>query len=407
MQKALFLGYVWPEPKTTAAGHRMVQLLESFIANGYEITFATTAQETSYSEKLLDLNIKTQKILLNDATFDDFVGSLNPDVVVFDRFMVEEQFGWRVAQFAPNALRILNTEDLHSLRSIRQACIKANEAFTNAKWLKEDITKREIASIYRSDLTLMISQVETQLLQSVFGITESLLLTLPFLLDTISKEAQAQWPAFEDRQDFIFIGNGKHAPNVDAVKYLKADIWPLVRKELPNVKLNIYGAYLPQQITEIHEPKDGFLVHGWGEDLNTVMQNAKINLAPLRFGAGLKGKVVDGMQNGTPTITTAVGAEGIPEFKAYENPKEFSIAAINSYNNKAEWLKMQKAGVAIINKHFAKQNLAFQLFKTITSLKNTLAKHRSHNFIGSLLQHQTMASTKFMGKWIEEKNTKR
>jgi len=94
-KKALFIGYVWPEPVTTAAGHRMIQLLNALKKN-YEITFASTAQQTRYTVNLDELGITTEQIQLNHPSFNDFIENLQPDVVVFDRFMIEEQFGWRV-----------------------------------------------------------------------------------------------------------------------------------------------------------------------------------------------------------------------------------------------------------------------------------------------------------------------
>ncbi|WP_350288554.1 glycosyltransferase [uncultured Croceitalea sp.] len=408
LRKALFIGYLWPEPKTTAAGHRMLQLLECFMANNYKLVFASTAQKTSYTANLYELGIATAQIQLNHNSFNDFIIDLKPDVVVFDRFMIEEQFGWRVAEFAPNAIRILNTEDLHSLRSARQSSIKTNKAFTNKEWLGADITKREIASIYRSDLTLLISKIETELLKSVFHISEDLLVTLPFLLDTVSEKQQSKWPRFEERQNFVFIGNGRHAPNVDAIKYLKSDIWPLIHKELPNTKLNIYGAYLPQHVNELHKPSEGFFIHGWIEELDTVLQETRVNLAPLRFGAGIKGKIIDGLKNGTPTVTTGIGAEGITDFTtSYDNPIAFAKNAVALYNFEKQWIAIQQQNSEILRNNFSKEKLAPYLFKIIDNIKRKLDEHRYKNFIGSVLQHQTMASTKFMSKWIEEKNKKK
>ena len=408
MKKALFIGYVWPEPKTTAAGHRMLQLLTSFKENNYELVFASTAQQTEYSTNLAELGIKTAQIQLNHSSFNDFIKDLEPDVVVFDRFMIEEQFGWRVAESAPQALRILNTEDLHSLRNTREICHKKEISFTTEYWMENDMTKREIASIYRSDLTLLISSVETELLKNTFNIPEDLLLTLPFMLDIVSNEKIKEFPSFEDREDFIFIGNGKHAPNIDAIHYLKIAIWPLIRKELPNANLNIYGGYLPQRITEMHKPAVGFRVNGWLKNLDDTLQQSRINLAPLRFGAGLKGKVVDGMRNGTPTITTTVGAEGILDLTTIGSTLEdFAKKAIALYTDKAAWLKTQQEQFTITTTQFAKEKVVTSLFNKIDGLKQNLKEHRTKNFIGLLLQHQTMASTKFMSKWIEEKNTEK
>ena len=381
----------------------MLQLLQGFKEYNFEVVFASTAQETQYSLNLSELKIESVQIKLNHSSFDDFISNLKPDIVVFDRFMIEEQFGWRVAEFAPNALRILNTEDLHSLRNTRQLCYKSDTEFTTEKWIENDVTKREIASIYRSDLTLIISSAETELLKTVFAISDDILLTLPFMLETNTKKL----PSFEERRDFFFVGNGKHAPNIDAIKYLRESIWPSIRKELPEIVLHIYGAYLPQQINEMNNPSSGFLVHGWLKDLDKTLSNARVNLAPLRFGAGLKGKVIDGMRNGTPTVTTTIGVEGIPNLHAYDDTIKFTQRAIELYSNKTTWLNAQAEEYKIVTTYFSKQQLIQILFKKITSITNNLMQHRSKNFIGILLQHQTMASTKFMSKWIEEKNKKR
>ncbi|NJW54257.1 glycosyltransferase, partial [Salinimicrobium sp. CDJ15-91] len=108
-RKLLVIGYVWPEPKSSAAGARMMQLLEFFLAEDYSITFATTAAKTEFMTDLPSLGIATEKIELNNESFDLFLKKISPEIVIFDRFMMEEQFGWRVAEVVPNALRILDT----------------------------------------------------------------------------------------------------------------------------------------------------------------------------------------------------------------------------------------------------------------------------------------------------------
>ncbi|WP_350285899.1 glycosyltransferase [uncultured Croceitalea sp.] len=409
MKKALFIGYVWPEPKTTAAGHRMMQLLRAFKVNGFDITFATTATETSYSEPLEDLGIQIKSIVLNASSFDTFVQSLKPNVVVFDRFMVEEQFGWRVAEFAPDALRILNTEDLHSLRNARQDSHKKEETFTNIHWLKHDMTKREVASVYRSDLTLLVSTFEKLLLEKEVHIDSALLYHLPFLYDTIETTVREDWSGFKERKDFICFGNGKHAPNVDAIRWLKEVIWPLIRTKLPDAQLHVYGAYLPQYINEMHNVKNGFLVQGWIDDLDTALQKTKVNLAPLRFGAGIKGKLTQAMRNGTPTVTTTIGVEGMLSNLSFsgmiaDNAEKFAADAFKLYSNEVIWKDKQNNGTTIINKFYNKEKLTLKFFEILESLMTNLSSHREANFIGNLLQHQSLASTKYMAKWIEEKN---
>jgi hypothetical protein len=148
----LIIGFVWPEPKSSAAGSRMMQLIELFLTNGYAITFASTAQNLEFSEDISAFGVVTRTIELNASSFDDFVKELNPKIVLFDRFMIEEQFGWRVSESCPNAVKILNTEDLHSLRQARHIAVKENREFTSED-LFSDIAKREIASILRCDLS--------------------------------------------------------------------------------------------------------------------------------------------------------------------------------------------------------------------------------------------------------------
>ena len=122
-KRVLFIGLVWPEPTSSAAGFRMMQLIETFLDRSYQITFASAAAKSPYSAPLKSLSIVEQPIVLNSDSFDDFITQLQPDIVVFDRFMIEEQYGWRVAQQCPSALRVLDTEDLHLLRQARMRSI--------------------------------------------------------------------------------------------------------------------------------------------------------------------------------------------------------------------------------------------------------------------------------------------
>lgn len=291
------MGLVWPEPKSSAAGSRIMQLITFFKTQGYTVVFASACAKNENAFKLEDIGVAQVPITLNHSSFDTFITELNPNVVLFDRFMTEEQFGWRVAQHCPNAIRILDTEDLHCLRKGRHIAHKKNETFATTH-LFNDIAKREIASIYRSDLSLIISEVEMELLKTQFKINPSLLLYLPFMIDNVSKTNIKTLPSFEQRKHFITIGNFLHAPNYDAVLCLKTSIWPKIQQHLPQAQMHIYGAYTPEKAKQLHSKKDGFLIQGFAPNANHVMQSARLCLAPLRFGAGLKGKLIDAMKNG-------------------------------------------------------------------------------------------------------------
>ncbi|NAY90975.1 glycosyltransferase [Muricauda sp. JGD-17] len=410
-RKLLVIGYVWPEPKTTAAGQRMLQLLQAFLDFEYQITFASTALKTLHSFDLDDLGIQTVGIKLNHASFDTFVKALNPDTVIFDRFMVEEQFGWRVAEQVPKAFRILNTEDLHSLRKTREVCHKKREEFTLEKWKANDITKREVASIYRSDLSLLVSTYEMELLMGQLKLPEQILMHLPFMLPESTEKTIASWPSFDERAGFITYGSGKHEPNVDAIIHLKQTIWPLIRKELPQATLKVFGSYFPKQVLEMHKPEEGFHIMGWVDDLDKEIQKSRVCLAPLRFGAGIKGKLVQAMKNGTPSVTTVIGAEGMMHQDAdwpgsiISAPEAFASAAVQLHQNYEAWRAASERGKELIQQYFSKRRWSKQLNSRLEELSTNLDPHRSENFMGSLLQYHTLASTKYMGKWIAEKNS--
>lgn len=399
----LVIGIVWPEPKSSAAGGRMLQLISIFKELDYNIVFASASQEGEFSFPLKDIDVEKENILLNDNSFDDFVSELSPDIVLFDRFMIEEQFGWRVSKSCPNALKILDTEDLHSLRFGRQKASKENREFGSLD-LFSDISKREMASILRCDVSLMVSEFEINLLNEQFKIDESLSYYLP-----IFAEKELNQITFENRKDFVFIGNFLHEPNWNSVLYLKETIWPLIHKQLPDVKLKIYGAYPSQKVLQLHNPKTNFLIEGRAKNASEIISDAKIMLAPLRFGAGIKGKLLEAMQYGTPSITTSIGAESMHDESAWngfieDNPQEFANKAVQLYNDKKLWNNCQENGFEILKSKFSKDLYTAKFTEKINYLLNNLEQHRNSNFIGQILQHHTLRSTEYMSRWIEAKN---
>lgn len=409
MQQLLIIGLVWPEPNSSAAGGRMLQLISLFKEQGYGIMFSSPAQDSDFMVDLKEIGVEKKSITLNCPSFDVFVKALNPTVVLFDRFMMEEQFGWRVAENCPNALRLLDTEDLHCLRLARQKAFKENRLFLTSDLMKEEVAKREIASILRCDLSLMISEFEVELLTTTFKIDKALLYYLPFLLEQITVATFEKLLPFEERKDFVFIGNFLHEPNWNAVLYLKESIWPLIRKQLPQAILNIYGAYPSQKVLQLHQPKEGFLIKGRAPKAQEVVSSARVVLAPLRFGAGVKGKLVEAMQCGTASITTTIGAESMRGDLPWngfiaDNPQVFADEAVQLYNDKKRWLEVQLNGLAIVNQRYSKALFVEDFKKQIFFLLANLQQHRLNNFMGAILQHHTLSSTKYMSRWIEAKN---
>ena len=401
MSKVLFIGNIWPEPKSTAAGWRVNGLISFFQSLEYEIIYASTSQLNKHSDALSAVGVEVISVLVNDNSFDKFISALSPDIVVFDRFIMEEQFGWRVRDNCESAFTILDTSDLHFLR------IKRGEEFKGKKKTKhQEIKLRELGSVFRCDLSLIISEIEYDMLIEM-GISKDLLFYLPFMLD---KPNYKTWNSFEQRINFVTIGSFLHEPNIDQIRFLKTEIWGLIRRELPNAELHIYGAYCKDKHHEMNDSDNGFYIKGFTNDALYVISHAKVLLAPLRFGAGIKGKLIEAMISGTPSVTTSIGVEGIvyDDIKwpgaVFNNPELLAKAAVRLYSKNELWDDAVNKINTILEDRFPK-DLHYIRFKKILEnrIKNTL-KFRTENLMGSILNYHTNRSTKFMSMWIEVKN---
>ena len=420
--KVLVIGYVWPEPRSSAASGHVMQILETFLQQGWDITFSSPAGPGEHKADLSELGIREVPIELNNSSFDVFITDLAPDIVLFDQFMMEEQFGWRVEKHCPDALRVLETSDLQSLRHARhhrlKERLKANsdqDDFSDlfAPALHDefelmavtDLAKREIAALYRCDLNLMISEVEIELLVQQFGLPRQLLHWCPLMIDLPC----APPVAFADRAHFLSIGNFRHAPNWDAVLWMKSTVWPLLRQQLPEAQLHIYGAYTPPKATALHNAAQGFHVMNWAEDALQVMSAARVCLAPLRFGAGIKGKLVDAMLCGTPSVTTPIGAEGMHGGLPWPgavtvSATGFANEAVRLYREQAHWYASQRAASALLKDRYQRATHGPALIEKLRDCRINLPTLRSQNFIGSMLRHHAHKSTQYMAQWIEAKN---
>ncbi len=400
----VIIGYVWPEPVSSAAGIRTLQLIKALQAlTNWKIFFLSPSKENSFSEALRNIGISTHCINANDPAFDTLIQSLNPSYVIFDRFVLEEQFGWRVKEQCPNAVRIIDTQDLHSLRRTREKAFLEN---TEIDFFTDD-AYREIASLYRSDSSLIISDFERKLLAGKFKVPSSLLYCLPFFYEN---KIQNPDLSFSDRRNFIFLGNYRHAPNHDAALWLCEEIWPKIFAKNPAAELHLYGAYAPKNISALHNPKKGIHFMGHAEDQYKTLAKYRVNLAPLRFGAGLKGKIADGWLMRTPCVSTSIGTEGMGYEENHwggllaDGTDSFVAAATALYEEEMLWKKCSNQSEQLIQNLFSFSQIAAPFIEHLKQLKENLQKQRSNNFIGQMLWHHTLQSTKYMSRWIEEKN---
>jgi hypothetical protein len=407
--KLLWIGTVWPEPDASAAGSRTIRLLEACQEAGYEVRFVSPCQENLHQTALESRGIRTARLLPNDSGFDSYISEYKPEIVCFDRFMIEEQFSWRVREHAPEALRVLDTVDLHSLRRERQRAVTGGEQSTSAS-LSDD-TLRELAAIYRSDLSLIISRFEVSLLIERFSVPSALLEVTGFFYPD-----PLPFRRYDERANLVFIGNGLHAPNTDAVRLLKHTLWKPIRAALANrgvadAELHIYGAYLSQEIMQFDNPREGFRVKGKTDDLCGTLQHYRCNLAPLRFGAGLKGKVSDGWMVGTPCVATPLAAEGMFHGDQFggvieESLEQYPQRVAELYTDKDAWHTAQADGREVLTTLFSQATNARMFQERLDRLIQEKAQLRDQNIVGSILWYHGLRSTEYFSRWIERKNQK-
>lgn len=424
IQKVLYLGYVWPEPNSSAAGSRTMAFLRLFRSQNWQVIFASVAALSPHRADLSALQIEEKQLALNCDSFDQFVRDYQPDLVVFDRFFTEEQFAWRVERQVPNALRVLDTCDLHSLREARHQLLEqALQAHPNERerqlvlqpssdraslvqqMAQSDLALREIAAIYRCDLSLMISRFETELLRDAFALPSYLLCENNLMLTARGGSP----PEFQQRQGFVSIGNFRHAPNWDAVLYLKHAVWPRLRAKMADAQIDVYGSYPPPKAIALHQPEHGFHVRGWADDAQQVMAAARVCLAPIRFGAGIKGKLADAMAAGTPSVTTRIGAESMHGDMHWagaiaDQLDDFVDAAIRLASDQTEWQIAQQRGQQVLQQHFDHDTAASNFINAILRAREQQAARRLQNFTGAMLRHHSMKSTQYMSQWIQLKN---
>lgn len=397
--KVLLIGHVWPEPTSSAAGVREMNLIRAFGEEGWEVIVQSQARENEFSAALNRMGVRTVSLGANDSRFDEFVSDLKPDYAIFDRFITEEQFGWRVREHSPETVRVLDTIDLHFLRRARERAFTEGTALE----LRSDDAFREIASIYRSDLTLLVSDFELALLTSEFGVPAGAL-----ELATLAYEAS---PTVEsDRAGFSMIGNFRHPPNADSVRWLRDELWPAIRSRIPSAEVHVFGSYPSREMMSLDQPKSGFRVLGPVDDSVRTLAKYRVNLAPLRFGAGIKGKIADGWCAGIPVVTTPVGAEGMRLDSRFggivaDNALGFIDAACKLYEDDALRAALASIGRETIESRFSFTALKATLIPRLLSLRDGLAETRRANFVGSMLWHHTLKSTTYFSRWIELKES--
>jgi hypothetical protein len=466
--RCMLVSTVFPEPGASAAGVRDFHLMEMLKRAGCEHVLLTSpaGNQTAAAAAVARFQCRTVQIKSNSTCFDALVADFKPDLVIMDRFVMEEQFGWRIRRVCPDAVRVLDTQDLHFLRRARQSLIEAQipadklhsqPAVLTSKVidaglhlpLTDQTLCRELSSAHRSDLVLTVSPYEQHLLVHHMGVSEHKVAMAPFLYDdsAVARAASSRFDGalrpFAERKHFFTIGNCRHAPNADSVRHMALHVWPRIRQKLLQrvsptfpadeaaaVEFHAFGSYPAPQHLALDDPSTGFCVKGplsVSANLARKLAPYRVHAAPLRFGAGIKGKIADSWMSGVPVLTTPIGAEGMHwhtgsatagygcsacetaagEFGGaiadIDDVDSFAEQAVQLYCDQDQWTRTQAVGINTLRSHFSSAAVAPGLLSALEMALSQRSRRRQADSLQSAFWTKSAASVEHMSTYLEQK----
>ena len=401
----IYLANRWPNPSQTAAGTRSLQLLELLKENNYQVTIAGFFPADHDAQELEKKGFQYISLALNDSGLVDFFRSKAYKIAFFDTFLMEEKLGWVIREALPNCMSVLDMQDLHFLRYARSQ--KPSLSIKNQTLdFNNQYTYREIASIFRCDLSLVISLAEMKWLQQKFHIDEKALFYLPFLYNAKTK-SHIIADDFSQRNHLLMLGNFLHQPNLDQAKFVIQQLSYQIQEKLPNCSIKIIGAYPPQHLIDLAKNKKNIELLGYQGDLSTHFAECKMMITPLRFGAGLKGKLFDAMQHQLPFVASEIAAEGLlglSDRYIGKSETDFTDKLAAVYQSESNWIKAQWHQHQILSTHFLKSDFEDLFIDKLEEIRKHLQEHRNKLFYQNFFKYHQWQSTKYFSKWIEIKN---
>jgi glycosyltransferase involved in cell wall biosynthesis len=289
------------------------------------------------------------------------------DMIVISRHYIAVKHIDAVRAFAPKALVVFDTVDLHFLRAERQAELEGNALARAAARAKRD---EELTVIRKADVTLVVSTFEQSLLAELAPDARVLVLSLIHDLYPPGKP-------FAEREGLVFIGGFQHPPNTDAVMWYAEEVLSYVRKLLPGVTTYIVGSKVPSNIRAL--AADDFAVTGYVPDVTSYFTGCRVSISPLRYGAGVKGKINQAMSYGLPVVATTPSIEGM--FLSHEHdvlvaddPKAFAEAIARVYHDEALWERLAAGGRENIRAHFSRDVARSAITRLIAFAQGSAAR---------------------------------
>lgn len=352
--RVLFIDACTPTPDKDSGSIDAFNLMLLFRDIGYQVTFVPE-DNYAYMDKYTP-NLQRNGIY---ALYHPYVSSLVQHLKEFGKYyelvmifrpMVTARHLSDIRKFCPNAKVIFNTVDVHYLRMQREAAIKNDPSLLDSASAMRLV---ELSLIEKVDATTVVSSEELKVLQNTNP-------GKPILHMPYSRRVGRFIADFESRSGIIFVGGFQHAPNVDAVRYFCNEIMPYLRKISPEIKLSVVGSNMPGEIESF--ACDNILIHGYVEKITPLLRSAKINIAPLRYGAGIKGKIGGAMAVGLPTVATSCAAEGMGlndgiNIVLADEPKKFAEMLSGLYCDEKSWNNISLNGVEFAEREWGAEAL--------------------------------------------------
>jgi GT2 family glycosyltransferase/ubiquinone/menaquinone biosynthesis C-methylase UbiE/glycosyltransferase involved in cell wall biosynthesis len=261
------------------------------------------------------------------------------DLVLMFRPMVILRHMDTVRRWCPQAKVLFHTVDLHYLRMSREASLLGDASKQEAS---EQMKKVEFDSIRGADASIVVSMTEQEILHR--ELPDQKIHVFPLIM-----EVNGTSKTFDDRCDIVFVGGYQHMPNVDAVIYFVTEIMPILRERLPGVRFYAVGSNVPAEIEAL--AGEDVIITGFVEDLAPLLDRMRVSVAPLRFGAGIKGKIGTSMAAGLPAVATPLAAEGMSltpgqNILVADGAQAFAEAVVQLYQNEPLWKQISDSGIA-------------------------------------------------------------
>ena len=363
-KRILIIDWKPPTPDRDSGSYRMSRILFCLRDAGYEVDFIgdRMPEAPQYLEQLGNRRIKV--IIGREAAISHFAEQGNQyRLIILARPETFERYLPIARAFAPQAKVLYDTVDLHWVRFERSSVTRTNPHEANSLLDRSRRYKRlELANAQSADTTLAISEDEKlTLLNEIPNLNVAVLPNLHEI---------ANWRVpFGDRQNLFFIGGFDHEPNIDAVLFFISEIMPLIRLEIPEIRFHIVGSNMPASIRDM--ATKNIVPVGYVEDVEPYFAQSRIFVAPLRHGAGMKGKVGQSLSYGLPVVTTQIGAEGIglvdDEHALIRNSAEdFARAIISLYKDSVLWQRLSESGRELIRQRFSIEAVRNDLLRLVT-----------------------------------------